>query len=88
MQILIARRMFGHGLCKTCKKSFGKRAPNQIHCDEHSFWKRYQGGRILMKLYAVEKSLKQAADESGNPKVWRAGECSQEFLRSLIPNDR
>ena len=78
-------RTFGIGHCKTCKKVFEKKAANQIYCSEHSFWRRYQGGRILMKLYAVEGTLKQAADESGNPKVWRAGECSQEFLNSLIP---
>jgi len=83
--ILPVRRRFGKGLCKTCKKSFGKRAPNQIHCDEHSFWKRFEAGSILGKLYAAEKTLKQAADESGNPKTWTAGEYSQDFLRALIP---
>jgi len=79
-------RTFGIGRCKTCKKSFEKKAPNQIHCHEHSFWKKYQGGNILMKLYEVEGTLKQAADESGNPRVWRAGEYSQEELRRLIPS--
>ena len=79
-------RTFGIGRCKTCKKPFEKKAPNQIHCHEHSFWKKYQGGRVLMRLYAVEKSLKQAADESGNPKIYRAGECDQVFLKSLIPS--
>ena len=77
-------RTFGIGRCKTCKKSFEKKAPNQNHCNEHSFYKRYHGG-VLMKLYEVEETLKQAADESGNPKVWRAGEYSQEFLRELVP---
>jgi len=86
MQILMSRRMFGKGLCKTCKKPFGKRAPNQVHCDEHSFWKRFEAGSILGKLYAAEKTLKQAADESGNPKVWTAKEHSQDFLRTLIPS--
>jgi hypothetical protein len=38
-----------------------------------------------MKLYEVEGPLKQAADESGNPKVWTAGEYNQDFLKSLIP---
>jgi len=77
--------MFGRGRCKVCKKVFDKHAPNQIHCDEHSFWKRFEAGSILGKLYAVEKSLKRAADESGNPRIWRAGEYSQDFLRALIP---
>ena len=81
----MSRRMFGKGRCKTCKKVFDKYAPNQIHCHEHSFWKRYQGGNFLMKLYEAEKSLKQAADESGNPRIWWAGEYSQDFLRALIP---
>ena len=84
MQILM-RRMFGKGLCKTCKKPFEKKAPNQIFCNEHSFWKRFEAGSILGKLYAIEKTLKQAADESGNPKTWTAGEYSQDFLKSLIP---
>ena len=81
----MSRRMFGRGRCKVCKKVFDKHAPNQIHCDEHSFWKRFEAGSILGKLYAAEKTLKQAADESGNPKVWMAGEYSQDFLRALIP---
>jgi len=85
MQIPMSRRMFGRGRCKVCKKVFDKHAPNQIHCDEHSFWKRFEAGSILGKLYAAEKTLKQAADESGNPKVWMAGEYSQDFLRALIP---
>jgi len=85
MQILM-RRMFGQGLCKTCKKPFGKKAPNQTHCNEHSFWRKYEGGSILGKLYAIEGDLKQAADASGNPRIWRAGEYSQEFLRELIPS--
>jgi len=77
-------RTFGIGQCKICKKPFQKKAANQIYCREHSFWNRYHGGRVLMKLYKVEKSLKQAADESGNPKIWRAEDYSQDFLRSLI----
>jgi len=81
----MSRRIFGKGLCKTCKKPFEKKAPNQNHCNEHSFWKRFEAGSILGKLYAAEKTLKQAADESGNPKVWMAGEYSQDFLRALIP---
>ena len=85
MQIPMSRRMFGRGRCKVCKKVFDKHATNQIHCDEHSFWKRFEAGSILGKLYAIEKTLKQAADESGNPKVWMAGEYSQDFLRALIP---
>jgi hypothetical protein len=85
MQIPMSRRIFGKGRCKTCEKIFDKYAPNQIHCHEHSFWKRYQGGNILRKLYEAEKFLKQAADASGNPKVYRAGEYDQPFLKSLIP---
>ena len=77
-------RTFGIGICKTCKKSFIKKAPNQTHCEDDSFWKRYQGGRVLMMLYAVEDKLKKEADQSGNPKVWTAKECSQDFLNSLI----
>jgi hypothetical protein len=86
MQVLMSRRIFGKGLCKTCKKPFEKKAPNQTHCNEHSFWRKYEGGSILGKLYAIEGALKQAADESGNPRIWRAGECSQDFLKSLIPS--
>lgn len=78
-------RTFGIGHCKTCKKSFEKKSPNQIFCDEHSFYKKYRGGRFLVKLYAIEETLKQEADESGNPKTWTADQCNQEFLRSLIP---
>ena len=78
-------RTFGIDRCKICKKPFDKKAPNQIHCDVHSFYKRYHGGKVLMKLYEVEGILKQEADESGNPKVYRAGEYTQDELRRLIP---
>ena len=74
-------------LCKNkkCRKPFIKKAANQIYCSNCSFWKRYEGGRVMKALYECEGKLKAEADASGNPKIYRAGECSQDFLKSLIP---
>ena len=33
----------------------------------------------------LTKQLRAAADQSGDPKIFSAGQYSQEFLRSLIP---
>ena len=43
--------------------------------------------RIRESIILAEPRLKKT-EESGNPKVWTAEECSQEFLRSLIPIGR
>jgi hypothetical protein len=69
-----------------CKKCGVKVEFPFIYCDpcgdaiarSRSQWARC-GGRV------IELKLKAAADESGNPKVYTAAECSQEFLKSLIP---
>ena len=78
------QRTFGMGLCKVCKHPFIKNAPNQICCEEDSYWRRYEGGSVMKALFASEKQLQKEADQSGNPKVWTAEEYSQEFLASLI----
>ena len=70
-------------LCKKCGKEI--EYPFR-YCDlcgdelakSRSQWARY-GGRV------IGVKLKIAADESGNPKTYTAAECSQEFLKSLIP---
>jgi hypothetical protein len=71
--------------CRNCGQTYSKSAPNQRYCEDCSFYHRYYGGLVMKALYFAEPRLKAAADLSGNPKVWTAGECSQEFLRSLIP---
>lgn len=78
-------RTFGIGRCKKCKKPFEKRAGNQVNYSDCSFYIHYSAGGVYGKIVDAEEGLKKAADESGNPKVYRAGECSQEFLKSLIP---
>jgi hypothetical protein len=42
--------------------------------------------RIREFIILAEPRPKKTADESGNPRIWTAEECSQEFLRSLIPS--
>ena len=74
------------GICKECGSPFVRKAPNQIFCPGCSYSKYYVGGEVRYKLILAEPRLKKAADESGNPKIWTAGECSQDFLRSLIPS--
>jgi hypothetical protein len=78
------RKTFGIGVCKVCKHSFIKKAPNQTCCEEDSYWRRYEGGSVMKALFAAEKQFKKGADQSGNPKVWTAKEYSQDFLKSLI----
>jgi hypothetical protein len=79
------KRTFGIGRCGKCRKPFEKQSPNQKYCSGCSFYIHYASGRLYGKIVNAEKGLKQAADESGNPKVWTAAEHSQDFLRSLIP---
>ncbi len=69
-----------------CRQVFEKKAANQRFCPNCSYWKKYEGGSVMKRLYEVEGQLKKGADQSGNPKVWTAEEYSQEFLRSLIPS--
>lgn len=82
---IIMNRKFGIGLCGKCGNPFEKQAPNQKNCSDCSFYVRYASGRLYDKIANAEKGIKKAADESGNPKVWTAQECSQDFLKSLIP---
>ncbi len=70
---------------KRCKRGnwFEMNSANHKHCPDCSYWIYHAG--TLAKLKAAEPRLKRIADASGNPKIWRASECSQEFLRNLIP---
>ena len=79
------KRTFGIERCRKCRKPFEKTRGNQKDCPECSFYIHYASGRLNGKIAMVEGRLKREADESGNPKVWTAAECSQDFLRSLIP---
>ena len=74
-------------ICRKCGKSFKRKpfANNTKDCDDCSFWKRYGHGSAANAIWRAEPRLKAAADASGNPKIWRAEECSQEFLGNLIP---
>ncbi len=71
--------------CKKCGKAFMKRAGNQIYCSDCSFWKTYEGGKVMKMLFRSEPALKAAADASGNPRIWTAEEYTQDELRRLIP---
>jgi hypothetical protein len=75
-------------ICKNrkCRKPFEKKAANQLYCQNCSYWSRYSDGRVMKGLAEALPRLKAAADASGNPKTWRAGEYSQEELRRLIPS--
>ena len=42
-------------------------------------------GQLIRRGRVAVRRLKAAADASGNPKVFTAKECSQGFLKSLIP---
>lgn len=77
-------RTFGTGVCD-CGKRFDKYAPNQIHCDDCSFWVNATHGRYYGRAGMNAGALKAAADRSGNPRVWTAEMHDQAFLRSLIP---
>lgn len=70
-------------LCRKCGKEIDYPFKYCDPCGDKIAASRSQtyrcGGRVF------ERKLKIAADESGNPKVWKTGEYSQEFLKSLIP---
>lgn len=83
---MIVPRYRKKGICKKCGAAFLKNSANQIYCPECSYWKRFEGGHIRDSLVLAEPRLKRMADESGNARVWTARECSQDFLRSLIPS--
>jgi hypothetical protein len=76
--------------CKKCGKKIDSGSPWSlryrykycIDCNDEIAESR---GQLIRCGRKVEASLKAAADASGNPKIWTAGECSQEFLKSLIP---
>jgi hypothetical protein len=64
-------------LCRKCGQYFETSASNhktnQKDCPKHSFWMTRGGGKHLNNINAKAAELKQAADESGNPIIWRPG---------------
>ncbi len=76
--------------CKACGREFERRpmATNQKYCDDCSYWHRYKGRKMIRQLANAEPALRAVADAAGNPKVWTARQCSQEFLNSLIPGTK
>jgi len=83
--VLIEKRNFGIGRCKKCRGPFEKKSPNQNHCSDCSFYIHYSSGRLYGKIVNSEKGLKQAADESGNPKIYTSDKYTQDELKRLIP---
>ena len=47
-------------------------------------WVTEKDGLHFKRYAKITKKLKTAADRSGNPRIYEAGQYSQEFLRSLI----
>jgi len=76
--------------CKKCGReieddspfSLKKRFKYCLDCNDEIAKARGQLFRCGRK---VEARLKAAADQSGNPKIYRASEHGQDFLKSLIP---
>lgn len=73
--------------CRKCGRPFEKKrfASNVKDCEDCSVWARYGHG-MAAAIWRAMPRLQAAADASGNPKIYRAGEHSQEFLRSLVPD--
>lgn len=73
-------------ICRKCGKPFERKlsARNARHCDDCSL-NRYGHGPAAAAIWRAEPRLKAAANASGNPKIYRADEHSQKFLKSLIP---
>jgi uncharacterized OB-fold protein len=69
-------------LCKKC--GVGIEKPYR-YCDACGDEIAASQGQLLRRGRVVERRLKAEADESGNPKIYTAAECSQDFLKSLIP---
>ncbi len=58
---------------KECLKPFEKKAPNQVYCEDCSYWSRFEYGSVRKALNLAAPRLKAAADASGNPHIWRTG---------------
>jgi uncharacterized membrane protein YvbJ len=68
--------------CKKCGVEIERPFKYCPECGDAVYRKR---GQLSRSGRVVETRLKAAADASGNSKIWTAGEFSQDFLRSLIP---
>ena len=78
-------RILGFTQCQTCGQTFRKDSPNQKYCQPcRAEMPDYLAGKMMKYILKAEPRLKLAADKSGNAKVYRAGEYSQEFLMGLI----
>ena len=69
-------------ICKECGKEIKIR---RKYCDDcgDTIYKKW--GQFLRGARSFLAKMKEENDASGNPKIYRAGEYSQEELRSLIP---
>jgi hypothetical protein len=76
---------FGHRTCRRCTKENYYAGYNFSGNNEALIYFDIDGTSYLFKTEQVKKA-QALANESGNPKVWTARECSQDFLRSLIPS--
>ena len=71
-----------------CGNSFERKGRGNLRkycpsCTEKNKHRSYS--RLWEKLHAAEIRLKAQADQSGNPRIFRAAEYSQDYLRRLIP---
>jgi hypothetical protein len=78
------KRRLSYGVCE-CGVRFEKRSPKQKKCEDCSFWMQTQAYKLRSMNRAEIARLKADADASGNPRIFRREEYSQEFLASLIP---
>jgi hypothetical protein len=68
--------------CKKCGVPIEK--PYR-YCDPCNDKVAASQGQLMRRGRVLEKQLKEAADASGNAKIYTAAECDQDFLKSLIP---
>jgi hypothetical protein len=74
--------------CRRCGKKYEKMlvgTTNYKYCPECNDMIYARRGQLLRYGRLREIEVKRLADASGNPKVWTADQCSQDFLRNLIP---
>jgi uncharacterized membrane protein YvbJ len=70
-----------------CKKCGLPIEPPFKYCDKCGDEIAAQRGQLHRRQAVVLRRRKQAADVSGNAKIYLWDECSQEFLKSLIPEE-
>ncbi len=71
------------GICRDCGIIFEKKAQNQNHCPDCSAWRKIGARSLSGKISLAAPRLQKAADESGNPVIWRRGDPVEKLPQGM-----